>query len=162
MEKENQKKDGKLETNSWSENVPWGAPNVANARRPEPHRVDAFDSPEEQAKAIKKLLMQALNDRVKNLKAEKNPEGEEENDYKKLITQVKELQKKIVAEAQEQIDAVNQELTGLIEKVFPNYKIDFDAKPEDDLDSVINLFKADTQLIICRWLFSTVDRQGSW
>lgn len=152
-----------VEGNSWSENVPWGAPNVANARRPEPHRVDAFDSPEEQAKAIKKLLMQALNERVKNLKAENNEEGQEENDYKKLITQVRELQKKIVAEAQDQIDAVNQELTGLIEKVFPNYKIDFDAKPEDDLDSAINLFKADTQLLMgpADGFLSTVDRQGS-
>lgn len=158
------KREGwEVETNTWSENVPWGAPNVANARRPEPHRVDAFDSPEEQAKAIKKLLMQALNDRVKNLKAQNNEEGQEENDYKKLITQVKELQKKIVAEAQEQIDAVNQELTGLISKVFPNYKIDFDAKPEDDLDSVINLFKADTQLLMgpADGFLSTVDRQGS-
>jgi len=158
------KREGwEVETNSWSENVPWGAPNVANARRPEPHHVDAFDSPEEQAKAIKKLLMQALTERVKNLKAENNEEGEEENDYKKLITQVKELQKKIVAEAQEQIDAVNQELTGLIAKVFPNYKIDFDAKPEDDLDSVINLFKADTQLLMgpADGFLSTVDRQGS-
>jgi putative ATP-dependent endonuclease of the OLD family len=54
-----------VEARNWSENVPWGAPNVANSRRPEPHRVDAFDSPEKQAEAIKKLLMQALNDRVK-------------------------------------------------------------------------------------------------
>ena len=44
--------------NSWSEKVPWGAPNVANSRRPEPHRVDAFDSPEVQANEIKKLLNQ--------------------------------------------------------------------------------------------------------
>lgn len=158
------KREGwEVETNSWSENVPWGAPNVANARRPEPHRVDAFDSPEEQAKAIKRLLMQALTERVKNLKAQDNVDGEEENDYRKLITQVKELQKKIVTEAQEQIDAVNQELTGLIGKVFPNYKIDFDARPEDDLDSVINLFKADTQLLMgpADGFLSTIDRQGS-
>ncbi|HTF03014.1 MAG TPA: AAA family ATPase [Bacteroidia bacterium] len=151
------------ETTSWSENVPWGAPNVANARRPEPHRVDAFDSPEEQAKAIKKLLMQALTDRVKNLKAENQEEGEEENDYKKLISNVKKLQKKIVEEAKDQIDAVNHELTTLIAKVFPNYKIDFDAKPEDDLDSVINLFKADPQLLMgpADGFLSTIDRQGS-
>jgi putative ATP-dependent endonuclease of OLD family len=152
-----------VEATAWSEKVPWGAPNVANARRPEPHRVDAFDSPEEQAKAIKKLLMQALTERVKNLKAENHEEGVEENDYKKLITQVKELQKKIVSEAQQQIDEVNHELTGLIEKVFPNYKIDFDAKPEDDLDSVINLFKTDSQLLMgpADGYLSTVDRQGS-
>lgn len=152
-----------VEVGGWSENVPWGAPNIANARRPEPHRVDAFDSPEKQAEAIKKLIMQALNDRVKNLKAENVQEGEEENDYQKLLSQVKELQKKIVAEAKEQIDEVNQELTRLIEKVFPNYKIDFDAKPEDDLESTINLFKGDAQLLMGPedGYLSTIDRQGS-
>ncbi len=49
-----------VETSSRSVNVPWGAPNVANTRRLEPHRVDAFASPEDKAKAIKDLLMQAL------------------------------------------------------------------------------------------------------
>lgn len=84
-----------VESNTWSVNVPWGAPNVANSRRPEPHRVDAFASPEEQAKAIKDLLMQALNERVKNLKTEGQADGEEENDYKKLLNKVKELQKRL-------------------------------------------------------------------
>lgn len=158
------KREGwEVTTSSWSENVPWGAPNVANSRRPEPHRVDAFDSPEEQAKAIKKLLMQALTDRVKNLKAAHYQEGDEENDYQKLLARVRELQVKIVSEAQEQIDTVNGELTELVEKIFPNYKIDFDAKPEDDLDSVINLFKADAQLLMgpADGYLSTIDRQGS-
>lgn len=147
-----------VELKTWSVNVPWGAPNVANSRRPEPHRVDAFSSPEDQAKEIKSLLMQALNERVKNLKT-----NEEENDYKKLINQAKELQKKIVEESKEQINAVNNELTLLIEKVFPNYKIDFDAKPEDDLDKTINLFKAEAQLLMGPndGYLSTIDRQGS-
>jgi putative ATP-dependent endonuclease of OLD family len=152
-----------VEAGSWSINVPWGAPNVANSRRPEPHRVDAFASPEDQAKAIRDLLMQALTERVKNLKTEGQVEGQEENDYKKLLNKVKELQKKIVLEAQEQIDAVNLELTTSIEKVFPNYKIAFDAKPEDDLDKTINLFKTDGQLLMgpADGFLSTVDRQGS-
>jgi putative ATP-dependent endonuclease of OLD family len=54
-----------VEKQAWSESVPWGAPNVANSRRPEPHRVDAFASPEEQAKEIKSLLTQALTERIK-------------------------------------------------------------------------------------------------
>lgn len=152
-----------VEANNWSENVPWGAPNVANARRPEPHRVDAFDAPEKQTEAIKKLLMQGLTERVKNLKTQQHQADEEENDYKKLLGKVKELQKKIVEEAQGQIDSVNAELSTLIAKVFPNYKIDFDAKPEDDLDNVINLFKADPELLMgpSEGFLSTVDRQGS-
>jgi putative ATP-dependent endonuclease of OLD family len=145
----------------WSVHVPWGAPNIANSRRPEPHKVDAFDSPEIQAKAIKDLLMQALTDRVKNLKTTKNEE--EENDYHKLISQVKALQKKIVGEAQEQIDKVNGELTGMLRQIFPNYVVDFDAKPEDNLDKTINLFKADAELLMgpAGGFLSTIDRQGS-
>lgn len=152
-----------VETASWSENVPWGAPNVANSRRPEPHRIDAFDSPEKQADSIKKLLTQVLTEKVKNLKSQQQIEGEEENDYQQLISKVKTLQKKILQESQEQIDTVNQELSELVGKVFPNYKIDFDAKPEDDLDSVINLFKADAQLLMGPkdGYLSTIDRQGS-
>src|ERR1035437_5954122 len=93
------------EITDWSENVPWGAPNVANSRRPQPHRVDAFDSPAIQAEAIKKLLKQALEERVKTLKSS----DDETNDYKKLLGNVKDLQKKIVSEAQTQIDSVNRE-----------------------------------------------------
>ena len=148
------------EENAWSEQVPWGAPNVANARRPEPHRVDAFDPPEEQAAAIKELLMKAVNDKVKNLK---NANKEEENEYHQLLGKVKELQKKIVSDSQDQIDAINVELSSQIEKVFPNYKIDFDAKPEDNLDKTINLFKADPQLLMgpAGGYLSTIERQGS-
>lgn len=147
--------------NRWSEQVPWGAPNVANSRRPEPHRVDAFDSPEVQANEIKKLLMNALNERVKNLKGAN--QEEDENEYHKLLDKVKELQTKIVQEAQEQIDEVNTELSTLINKVFPSYKIDFDAKPEDNLDKTINLFKSDPQLLMGPegGYFGSVEKQGS-
>ena len=152
-----------VESSTWSTSVPWGAPNVANSRRPEPHRVDAFASPEDQAKEIKDLLMLALTEKVKNLKTAGQVEGQEENDYRKLLNHVKELQKKIVSEAQDQIDSINFELTQSIEKVFPNYKIAFDAKPEDDLDKTINLFKNDGQLLMgpSDGFLSTVDRQGS-
>lgn len=150
-----------VEADDWSSSVPWGAPNVANSRRPEPHRVDAFDAPDKQSEAIKNLLMQALTDRVKNLKID--TQGEDKNDYHKLLSQVKALQKKIVAEAQEQIDSVNTELTSMLQKVFPDYRIDFDAKPEDNLDKTINLFKTDSQLLMgpTNGYLSTVDRQGS-
>lgn len=150
-----------VKQSEWSDNVPWGAPNVANSRRPEPHKVDAFDSPEKQAEEIKKLIMQALTERVKNYK-KPNEEGEE-NEYQKLLRQVKELQKKILDEVKEQIEGVNLELTALISKVFPKYIIDFDAKVEDNLDNAINLFKADTQLLMGPedGYLSTIDRQGS-
>ncbi|KAA6318321.1 DNA replication and repair protein RecF, partial [termite gut metagenome] len=145
-------------TNEWSAEVPWGAPNVANSRRPEPHRVKAFDPPETQAEAIKRLLIQTLQEKIKNLKTE-----EGENDYKKLVEQVKELQKKIVTQSQDQIDTINTQLTELISKVFPNYKIDFNAKPEENLDEAIALFKANSQLLMGpqNGYLSTIDKQGS-
>lgn len=148
------------EANHWSSQVPWGAPHVANSRRPEPHRVNAFDSPEEQAKEIKKLLMQALNDRIKYLKTANQGE---ENEYYQLLGKVKELQKTIVADSQGHIDAVNNELTSHFEKVFPNYRIDFDARPEDNLENAINWFKADSQLLMgpADGYKSTIEKQGS-
>jgi putative ATP-dependent endonuclease of OLD family len=146
---------------SWSNQVPWGAPNVANSRRPEPHKVDAFDPPEVQSGEIKSILMKALTERVKGLKSAN--QAEDENDYHLLLNKVKELQKKIVEESQEQIDEVNGELSKLIKKIFPTYKVDFDARPEDDLDKTINLFKADAQLLMGPegGHLSTIERQGS-
>jgi putative ATP-dependent endonuclease of OLD family len=143
----------------WSNSVPWGAPNVANSRRPEPHRVDAFASPDEQAKAIQSLLSKVLTERVKSI-------GEHEThgtNYTTLLESIKQLQKSIVDDAQEEIDAVNQELSSLVSKVFSGYKIDFDAKPEDQLDKTVNLFKADSQLLMgpADGHMSTIDKQGS-
>lgn len=143
----------------WSENVPWGAPNVANSKRPEAHRIDAFASPDEQAKAIQALLKKVLTERVKSI-------GEHEKhgtNYSALLEQIKTLQTDIVSDAQEEIDAVNSELSALISKIFPGYKIDFDAKPEDQLDRTINLFKADSQLLMgpSGGHMSTIDKQGS-
>lgn len=147
------------DSGDWSDNVPWGAPNVANSKRPEPHRIDAFASPDDQAKAIHTLLSKALTERVKTI-------GEHEThgtNYATLLEQIKELQKNIVSDAQEEIDAVNNELSALVSKVFPGYKIDFDAKPEDQLDKTINLFKADSQLLMGPegGHMSTIDKQGS-
>lgn len=148
-----------VEKKEWSTSVPWGAPNVANSRRPEPHRIDAFASPFEQANAIKKLLNKVIDERIKNLKSD----NEGENDYTLLLKKVKDLQKQIVMETQEQIDLVNEELSKLICGVFPNYKVDYDAKPEDNLEKNINFFKADAQLLMGPkdGYLSTIDRQGS-
>lgn len=143
----------------WSDHVPWGAPNVANSKRPEAHRIDAFASPDEQAKAIQVLLSKALTERVKTI-------GEHEThgtNYARLLDQIKELQKSIVSDAQGEIDAVNRELSLLVSRVFPGYKIDFDAKPEDQLDKTINLFKADSQLLMGPegGHMCALDKQGS-
>lgn len=150
-----------VEKQEWSDNVPWGAPNVANSRRPEPHMVDAFDSPDEQVKEVKKILMEVLTDRIKSLKDDND--DTKENNYSKVLETIKQLQKEIVDESAVEIDKMQDELTEAFSAVFPNYEVKFDAKPEDDLDKTVNFFKADAQLLIGpkEGFFSPVERQGS-
>jgi len=150
-----------VQKNDWDDKVPWGAPNVAKSHRPEPHRVGAFDSPEEQSEAITKILMKELGDRVKNL--ESTVEEGNESSYGKLLENVKQIQKEIVKEAQAEISAVEGQLKSAIHEVFPNYIIKFDAKPEENLEESVSLFKSNPQLrmgpeggFLC-----SIDRQGS-
>jgi putative ATP-dependent endonuclease of OLD family len=123
--------------------------------------VDAFASPDEQAGEIVSLLMTAIKDRVKSHKADSTTN--KESDFAKLLGDIASLQKKIVSESQEQITAVQTDLSGYIGRVFPDHRVVFDAKPEDDLDKALNLFKANPQLLMGpeNGYLSTIDRQGS-
>ncbi|SEM70895.1 AAA ATPase domain-containing protein [Syntrophus gentianae] len=91
------------------EKMPWGAAGVANARRPQPHRVDAFASPDTQAGEIIKLLMTAITDRVKAHQTDSKTNSE--SDFASLLSSIAALQKKIVAESKEQIDTIQKELS---------------------------------------------------
>ncbi|HNT26541.1 MAG TPA: AAA family ATPase [bacterium] len=154
-------KENRWATDEDREKVPWGAAGVANSRRPQPHRVDAFASPDEQAGEIVKLLMMAIKDRVKS--HQENSKEDKESDFAKLLGGIAALQKKIVAESEEHIAAVQADLSGYIGRVFPGHRVVFDAKPEDDLDKAINLFKANPQLLMGPedGFLSSVGRQGS-
>lgn len=148
-------------TDKDEEKVPWGAAGVANSRRPQPHRVDAFASPDEQAGEIVKLLMTAIKDRVKT--HQEDSKANKESDFAKLLGGIAALQKKIVAESEEHIAAVQTDLSGYIGRVFPGHRVVFDPKPEDDLDKAINLFKANPQLLMGPegGYLSSIGRQGS-
>lgn len=148
-------------TDEDKEKVPWGAAGVANSRRPQPHRVDAFASPDEQAGEIVTLLMTAIKDRVKTHQTDSKTN--KESDFATLLSGVAKLQKKTVAESQGQINTVQTELSGYIGRVFPGHRVVFDAKPEDDLDKALNLFKANPQLLMGPedGYLSTIGRQGS-
>jgi putative ATP-dependent endonuclease of the OLD family len=143
------------------EKVPWGAAGIASSRRPQPHRVEAFASPEDQSKQIVKLLTSALQERVKAHQAV--PGEGTPSEFGRLIEQVAQLQKKIVAEASSEIHEFEGKFTEQVAKVFPGYKVEFDARPEDALDKAVSLFKADAQLLMgpADGHLSTLDRQGS-
>ncbi|AZB41789.1 hypothetical protein CEF21_05425 [Bacillus sp. FJAT-42376] len=143
--------------------VPWGAANVANSRRPLQHKVDAFSNPEDQASEIIKLLSTIITNRVKSLTVKTGEEQEELTEFGKLLEQVKVIQNKIIEESKEEIDRAEEGISNLVKEIFPNYKIKFDARPEDDLEKSINLFKAGSKLLMGpeNGYQSTIDRQGS-
>ncbi|MBG6234746.1 putative ATP-dependent endonuclease of OLD family [Pedobacter sp. CAN_A7] len=143
--------------NDWHPSkAPFGPAGVANSRRPEPHKVDAFSKPEEQAEAIKKLLLAGIQEKVNQMKSD-----EEKNDYHLMLESVRGVQMKIIEETRDQIDSANTELSKLIDKVFPNYKINFDAQPDNKAESV--LFKWTSELLMgpVNGFMSTIDKQGS-
>ena len=127
---------------------PWGAPNIAQAYRPEAHRVEAFASPEDQAGQVIALLRTAILDRAKLATAPKKEgeQGADKSAYQLLLEGIGELQRTILEDAQAEIKAVQKALTEMIGEVFPGYSVQFDARPEDDLDKAVNLFKAEGHL----------------
>lgn len=151
-------------TSSWSDSVPWGAPNVANSKRPQPHKVDAFADPKVQADEIVKILESVLKERVKQFQTNKAESSEAEmSEYEKLLTNIKEIQHKIIQDASIEIDRIETEISKLVSKVFDGYRVKFDARPEEDLDKTINLFKAGSQLLMGPQdgYLSSIERQGS-
>lgn len=152
-------------TGKWSESVPWGAANIANSRRPRPHRIEAFSSPDEQTNAVTKLLLAALQSAVVKLPTEENDADGKEvlTDYGQLLQHVGKVQKTVVAQAQKEIEHAQEQLTSLIQDVFQGYQVEFDAKTEEDLTSCLQFFKPGAVLRMGPkdGHLSTVEKQGS-
>ncbi len=154
-------------TDGWAEDGgPWGAAQVAQAGRPEPHRIEAFDSPQKQSDEVVKLLKEVLNERIKAIQLEKTEgveDGTKANDYHTLLGYVAKFQQKVVAEANEQISNVEVEMNKLVGQVFPGQVVKFDARPEQDLDSCLNFFKDTPQLLMgpADGYQPPVEKQGS-
>lgn len=144
----------------WDDQVPWGAPNVANSRRPRPHRIDAFASPDTQATEIAKLLTGLLKDKVTNFKSDP---ATDKSDYDLVLEKIKELQTKVVEASEGEVQKVEREISGYLEKIFPKHKVKFDAKPETDLDKAYSPFKANPEVLMGPedGYFSTIAHQGS-
>ncbi|MDQ0269913.1 ATP-dependent nuclease [Cytobacillus purgationiresistens] len=154
-----------VEQEEWSENVPWGAPNVANSQRPQAHLVEAFENPEKQANEITEILSSIISERVKSISTNKSRDesDEGETDYEKLLNSIQEMQEQILLDSKEQIVHAENELSSLINDVFPGYEVKFDARPHEDLEKSINLFKAKSQLLMGPQggYQSSIARQGS-
>ena len=149
----------------WSDNVPWGAPNVANSRRPIPHRLEAFANPAEQIKKVTTMLLDVLQERIKGRPVETIGEDgkQQRTAYGKLLDALADTQKTVVEEAKAEIEATEAQLTSFVGAVFKGYEIKFDARPEDDLAKGLNFFKAGTELQMGPkdGHLSNAERQGS-
>ncbi|ACF45929.1 ATP-dependent endonuclease of the OLD family-like protein [Prosthecochloris aestuarii DSM 271] len=149
-----------VEKDDWDDQVPWGAPNVANARRPLPHRIDAFASPDTQATEIAKLVTSKLKDKITTIKSD--PE-QEESDYDLVLAKIKALQTKVVEATEEEIEVIEKDISGYLEKIFPNHKVKFDAKPETDIEKTYTPFKSNADVLLGPegGYFSEIAHQGS-
>lgn len=143
------------------EQVPWGAPNVANSRRPLPHRIEAFSSPDTQAKEIIDLLLSVLKDKLKSFRSA--GEDQQKSDYELLIEKIADFQSKVVASAKAETEKIEDEISGLLERVFPKHRIKLDARPESDVEKSYTPFKASPDLLMgpADGYLAKVSQQGS-
>jgi putative ATP-dependent endonuclease of the OLD family len=149
-----------VQKNDWDDQVPWGAPNVANSRRPLPHRIDAFATPDKQASEISNLITSLLKEKLFDIKSDPN---QEKSDYELVLDKIKDLQTKVVQATEDEIKVIENEISEYLGKLFPKHKIKFDAKPEADLESAYQPFKSSADLLMGPedGFFSSIEHQGS-
>lgn len=115
--------------------MPWGTNNVAKSRRPKPHRVNTFDNPEVQAKAITSLLKSLLENDIKNIKTN---ETDELSRYDAIVSSLKELRADSKKIQQAGIADIQTQANLILEQIFPNYTMKVIA-PESTAPIAIDL-----------------------
>ena len=155
-----------IAANNWhASEGPWGAPNVAQAYRPQAHRVDAFANPQEQANQVVNLLSRAITEEVRELSKKKAAESGESGptEYEKLLDAIKELRLAIAGDATDAVADVTNKLTAMIGEVFPGYSVTFDARPEEDIEKALTIYKPAPLLKMgpVDGFHSILERQGS-
>lgn len=150
-----------VQAGDWSDEVPWGAANVANAYRPKPHRIDAFASPEAQAGEITGLLSTIIKDKLKAIKSPDNTT--EKTDYELLIENIAKFQSEVSASIQGEVEEIEESISKYLKEVFHNYTIKLDAKPETNIDKTYSPFKEAPDLYMgpADGYMSKVSVQGS-
>ena len=130
----------------WSDEVPWGAPNVASAYRPKPHSMEAFASPKKQEDEITDMVSSIISDRVKAI--QKDTATEEGNAYQDLMEKIKAFQEKVTALTSFEIEAMEKGISDDLGIVFPNYKISIDTNPDTEIEKTYSPFKAAPEIFV--------------
>lgn len=123
--------------NEWSPKVPWGAPNIAKAQRPRPHRVEAFASPQEQAAQVAKLLVEWIKEGATNFTSFDNEE--DTSAFGKIIKAYKDVHEELVKETRERVSLAESAITSLVSSVFDGYKVKFDVYPNENPDKIVDV-----------------------
>jgi putative ATP-dependent endonuclease of OLD family len=141
---------------------PWGAPNVAQAYRPKPHRVSAFQSPAELADEVVELLSKAIAERVKEISKKRAQDGTP-TEYEQLIASISELRRAIASDATAAVEQVRAGIAEMVGAVFPGYSVTFDARPDDEIEKALVLYKPAPVLKMgpTDGFHSSLERQGS-
>ena len=131
-----------VQTAAWDEKVPWGAANVANSRRPQPHSVRSFDPPEEQAKQIHELLKTAVIDHARKIMDEDGTPA-----YQKLLDAVQAFQARAMDGAEAKIDDIEKRLNEIIAAIFLDHEVEY-QQPTDTQEKSITLFPSAGRLLL--------------
>lgn len=151
-----------VQKQAWDEQVPWGAPGVAQSKRPQPHMVEAFAHPQQLEKQVIDLLDAIIKDRIKNVQTLSDAE-DELSDYAKLLRQISELRKRILNDSMSEIQTIESDLSSAISEIFPGYVVKFDPRAEDDIEDDLSLFKSSSKLLMGpgQGYQGAIDKQGS-
>ena len=150
-----------VQENDWSDSVPWGAPNVANAHRPQPHRIDAFALPEEQANEISKLIKNLLDSKMKTIKSVGNTS--DKTDYEQLIDKIAVFQATVAEAVKSEIVNIEQNISEYIAKIFHNYIVKLDVRHDGSIEKTYSPFKEGAIMTMgpSDGYLSTLSKQGS-
>jgi len=102
------------------EKMPWGMKSVSNSRRPKPHRVNTFDNPEAQSKAITSLLKSLLEEDIKKIKAS---EDDEYSRYDNILDSLKVLRQDSKDIQAAGIASMQTQANLILEQIFPGYQM---------------------------------------
>ena len=144
-------------SSDWDEQVPWGAPGVAKSRRPIPHRVEAFASPEAQAEKIIQLLRDILIGRTKQTTDDKSSAIEQ------MTAQIKELQRQVIEDSKDDIAGIETSLSAYIGEIFVGFRVKLDTKDEEITDKAFSFFNTKPMLRMgpADGHMAPLDKQGS-
>lgn len=141
------------------ETMPWGANNVAKSRRPKPHRVNTFDNPEVQAKAITSLLKTVLEENIKTLKQN---EDDELSRYDTIVQNLITLRNESKISQQASVVVIQEQANQILEKIFPNHELKI-ISPESTAPIAIDLLgeEFDIEMGLIDGVSLPLEKQGS-